>query len=533
MPTTAEMVIILEAQDRASAQLRSLGGDVARLEKQVDSASGGFARMGGAIGKLGALGLAAGGIGAIVDSVRGAAGFLGGLVEQASDLNEQLSRSQAIFGEAAQSVQRFATTTGASLGISQREALQAAGNFGQLFKTAGLGEDAAGDMSTSLVRLAADLASFNNIDVGDALDKLRSGLVGEAEPLRTLGVLLSEEAVKAEALASGIATSAAALTEAQKVQARYSLILRQTATAQGDFQRTSTGLANAQRVLRAAFADIQSEIGQQLLPTVAAAVATLARELPAALDVARRYLAEAAQFWRSVIGGDFKGALDSLLALVGQVRERLGPVLATWGDAFGAWVQDATPRLLAELAELGGALWAWIRAQAPGFLERLIDTWVPAFVGWVVEVTPRALAALNTFLGDLGKWVAEVGAPEMLALGKDLGAALARGIGNALEGLFVPTGATGSALATRARLDQLGELLDRLPAASPPLAIGPAGANGSGIHVNVVVGGEAVGPAELARRVAAAVERKVYDTLTGTATATDPGASPQLQGAGR
>ena len=203
MPTAAELNIIIEAQDRASVHLRAIGGDVQRLERQVESASSAFGGLGGMLGKLGGIGLAAGGVGAIVSGVQGAIGAMGSLVTQASDLNEQVSRSDQIFGAAAQSVQRFARESAQSLGIARTEALEMAGNFGQLLRTSGLTEDAAADMSQQLLRLGADLASFNNLEVGDALDKLRSGLTGEAEPLRSLGVLLSEDAVQLKALAAG------------------------------------------------------------------------------------------------------------------------------------------------------------------------------------------------------------------------------------------------------------------------------------------------------------------------------------------
>ena len=108
MATVAELQVIVETQDRASGQLRALGQDVQRFERQVEGAGGALGRMGGMLGTLGRIGLAAGGVGAIVSGFQGAIGAVGGLVTQASDLNEQLSRSEQIFGTAAESVQRFA-----------------------------------------------------------------------------------------------------------------------------------------------------------------------------------------------------------------------------------------------------------------------------------------------------------------------------------------------------------------------------------------------------------------------------------------
>lgn len=189
-------------------------------------------------------------------------------VSAASDLNEQLNRTNVVFESSSDAIKAWSDTTAESLGISQRQALEAAGGFGQMLQTAGLTADASADMSKALVQLAADMASFNNIDPSEALLKLKSGLAGEAEPLRTVGVLLSETRVKQEAYRLGLARTGATLTEQQKVQARYSLILKDTAKQQGDFARTSDSLANQTRILNAEMENLQANIGQVLLPAV-------------------------------------------------------------------------------------------------------------------------------------------------------------------------------------------------------------------------------------------------------------------------
>lgn len=186
--------------------------------------------------------------------------------DAASDLNEQVNKTETIFGGSSDEISAWSKTTASAFGISRTEALSAAGAFGQLLETSGLTRREAAGMSRGLVELGSDIASFNNIDPADALLKLRSGLAGEAEPLRQVGVLLSETRVKQEAYRLGIVQSGATLTEAQKVQARYSLILKDTTSAQGDFSRTSGGLANQQRILRARFADTRAELGGRLLP---------------------------------------------------------------------------------------------------------------------------------------------------------------------------------------------------------------------------------------------------------------------------
>lgn len=187
-------------------------------------------------------------------------------VNAASNLSESLNKVNVVFGDAAASVTNFASTAAQNLGMSEQAALEAAGTFGNLFTAMGLGQDTSADMSQSLLTLAADLASFNNIDPTVALEKLRAGLVGEIEPLRTLGVNLSAAAVEAKALEMGLIREGEELTAAAKAQASYALIMEQTTNAQGDFKRTSEGLANQTRILKAQFMDTAAKLGTLLLP---------------------------------------------------------------------------------------------------------------------------------------------------------------------------------------------------------------------------------------------------------------------------
>ena len=213
-------------------------------------------------------------------------------------------------------------------------------------------------------------------------------------------MLLSDDAVQAEALASGLVTSTKEITEAVKVQARFNLILRQTATAQGDFARTSTGLANAQRIIRASWADLSATLGQAFLPMVARAVPFLATEMPRAIALVQQAVDRLGPALAALFSGDLQGALNQALVLVAAVGERLGPVLATWTARFWEWVQEVTPRLLEGLSNMAGDVWAWIREQAPTFLENLVGKWTPAFLQWVRDTVPPLLVELARIGGD-------------------------------------------------------------------------------------------------------------------------------------
>lgn len=192
--------------------------------------------------------------------------FIHDSIKAASDLNESTSKSQVIFGSASKAVADFAATADKSLGLSKQAALEAAASFGNLFLGTGQTQEQAAKLSTKLVTLAGDLASFNNLDPTETLQKLRSGLTGEAEPLRSVGVFLTEAKVKAKGMEMGLADAHGELSEGAKVMARYAIILDETKTAQGDFARTATGLANAQRTENAELVNLQANLGQKLLP---------------------------------------------------------------------------------------------------------------------------------------------------------------------------------------------------------------------------------------------------------------------------
>jgi hypothetical protein len=232
-----------------------------------------FGRMkAGAAGVLGPLKSVQGVIGAMGALYAGSqvVSFFADATQAASDLAETTSKANVVFGEQSGKVLELGETSARALGMSENAAISAAGTYGNLFRAMGLTETKSADMSVGLVRLAADLASFNNMDPTMVLDKLRAGLSGETEPLRALGVNLNQARIEAEAMATGLWNGEGAISAAAKAQATYSLILKDTSLAQGDYARTADGLANTQRSLGATIEDLTVKVGQALLPAMTA-----------------------------------------------------------------------------------------------------------------------------------------------------------------------------------------------------------------------------------------------------------------------
>jgi hypothetical protein len=188
------------------------------------------------------------------------------VVQSASDLNESISKSNVIFGSSAQAIQAWAATADQALGLSQRQALETASTFAILAQSAGLTGTEVNTFSKDFTALAADLASFNNTTVDEAITALGAGLRGESEPLRRYNVLLSANAVESKAMEMGLAATTKELTEQDKILARSAIILEQTTLQQGDFARTADGAANQQKILAAEIENSRAAIGEGLLP---------------------------------------------------------------------------------------------------------------------------------------------------------------------------------------------------------------------------------------------------------------------------
>lgn len=240
--------------NKAISQFKKLDGGIAKTAYAMKSADKAFTNAAKKLAKFGAIGI-------------GVAGVVGKkLVDAGSDLAESQSKVQVVFGKSSKVVEDFAKNAADSMGMSRQKALEATGTYGNLFQAFGVGQTQAASMSTSLVQLAGDLASFNNASPEDVLLALRSGLSGEAEPLKRFGIAINDARLKQEALNMGLYNGKGILSVNAKTQAAYALIMKDSTLAQGDYARTADGVANTMRSLQANFADVSAELGQILIP---------------------------------------------------------------------------------------------------------------------------------------------------------------------------------------------------------------------------------------------------------------------------
>ncbi len=291
-----------------------------------------------------------------------ATAFIASTIAPASDLAETVSKVGVVFEDYADSVIKFGDNAAESMGMSKNEALAAAATYGNLFRAMDISTDASFDMSTGLVTLASDLASFNNMDPTVVLDKLRAGLSGETEPLKTLGVNLNAAMLEAKALEMGLWDGEGAINAAAKAQASYALIMEQTTLAQGDFARTSDGLANQQRIIAANFKNMKATIGTALLPMIETLSSTLN-----------------SVFSNPAFQAGLQKFIDGLGRFASKVIEAV-PQVIDWFRKMSAWFSENQGVIVGILAALGVAVAAFV-----------YTTVIPAIVSMLIAMAPVLL----------------------------------------------------------------------------------------------------------------------------------------------
>lgn len=198
-------------------------------------------------------------------------------IQAASDLQEVQNVVDVTFGDGARQIETWAKTAGEQFGLTELQAKRFTSTLGAMMKSSGLAGQEIIGMSTDLAGLAADMASFYNLDFDTAFQKIRSGISGETEPLKQLGINMSVVNLEAFAMTQGITKAFSEMSQGEQTMLRYQYLMQATADAQGDFARTSsTSFANMQRQLQASLDTIKANIGELLITPITNAASALA-----------------------------------------------------------------------------------------------------------------------------------------------------------------------------------------------------------------------------------------------------------------
>lgn len=403
------MIVRAAIRDELTGPLNEIRDELRRTAKEAESAgrkatigSRGFDAMArGAAGfvKVGlktALKTAAAGLTALT-----AAAAVGSVkvLQMASDAAETASAFRTVFKGVGGNVDGFVKRMNTVFGISSTQVQQAMTTFGVFGKAAGVAKKDLGAFTKDLTVAGLDLSSFYNADPGEVFQALRSGLSGEAEPLRQFGIFLSDATMKAEAATLGLTGE---LTESQKVMVRQRIILKSLGDAEGDLARTKDGLANKTRALKGRLSEAATAIGTALLPYAEKAANALDRRLGPAVGALPDKLKAAEDQITGLVETFQSGGIDAVVGKLDDMTGAGGRLETAWdkakaiADDLGTIVtdvlmpafndvKDVAPALLAPLTQVDDVL---------DFMADHADTLAPLLTAVVAALAAAKVATM-------------------------------------------------------------------------------------------------------------------------------------------
>jgi hypothetical protein len=306
----------------------------------------------------------------------------------AMDAEEAENLFNVAMGKMAADSRKWAEELAKSIGLYSVEIKRNLGTFFMMIKNMGVGADQALKMSKALTALAYDMASLRNIKFEEAFIKIQAGITGEMEPLKRLGIVVSENAMKQWALKQGLDAQTQSWSESQKIVARYNLILEQTRADQGDLKRTADSLTNSLRLFYDQVKELGRQIGDVLLPYVG-------------------YVARAMRDWlkshREQIAGWVESTVETLDDLIAYFRKGWQKGLKTSLDISLEIFKGFGKSLLIVMenifAKVGSNIGVWIkRAMARSDLHTVI---FEETINELIKKRVGAEAGLKKTIADL------------------------------------------------------------------------------------------------------------------------------------
>ena len=239
----------------------TLNNSVIKTEHSINSMSGSLKRIAGLL----ATGFS---IGSLIK-------FGKQSLELASDLTEVQNVVDTAFGSMSSKMEAFAQTSADTYGISKLSAKNIASTYAAMAQGMGQGLNEATDKALEMTGRVADIASFYNLTLDRVNTIGRAVYSGETEPLKQIGVIMTEAQLQAFALANGYTTLYKNMSAAEKLEVRQAYFLAQTNLAAGDFVRTQDSWANQTRILSERWKEFLAVIGTGLIQVLKPALQAL------------------------------------------------------------------------------------------------------------------------------------------------------------------------------------------------------------------------------------------------------------------
>jgi hypothetical protein len=483
---TETLQIVINAKDNASKPIGNVGKSLGGLKSAV-----------GVAAKAAAAGFAAIGVAAVAAGAKA--------ISMGSDVEEMMGKFNVVFGDYAGDVIKDLDAFGAAVGRNKFELREMASSVQDTFVPMGFARGAAANLSTAMTKLAVDVASFNNASDTEVMEAFQSAIVGNHETVRQFGIVITQATLDQELMRMGIEGGIKTATEAQKVQARYNLILAGTSDAHGDAERTAGSWANTMRGLKSSIAETVAEIGTNLLPVFTPMLQgfkELAQEygpilvewvedfvdvlsllvdyftfvldegdtlndffadLPDSIQPIVRFIGEVINALRTLRGAFNLGGIPAIAEQLGQwfqngikwFREKIGEFwnsLVTWWDTNGEQLAETARTKISEWAS---SLAIKIGDAASALWEQFVTWWdeggkeltedASTKIGeWVAAIPIEILGWVGEIWGQLKTWW---DTEEAATMGTDIGTKIVDVLGSTATPFFSTLGTTwGTAL---------------------------------------------------------------------------------------
>jgi hypothetical protein len=303
MATPLKIQIVVD--DRGTVSIQKLGDQAERAGSKGETA---FRKTGRSLDDMNRHAVQARShilkIAAAAASLYAVARSMQSVVTAASNLEEVINKYNVVFAGQVDLVNKWVETLKEGYYMSTREAKQYLSSIQDLLVPMGMAASKAAVLSNEVVKLSADLGSFNNLPTAKVMEDIQSALVGNFETMKKYGVVLNATLVQEKALAMGLAGTKDALTAAHRAQAAYQLMVEGSTAAIGDMERSAGSYANQMKQLKARTEDMKALLGEQLLPTITAVVAAINNWLEANDTLIRQkvpaIIGEMVKSWKSL-----------------------------------------------------------------------------------------------------------------------------------------------------------------------------------------------------------------------------------------
>jgi hypothetical protein len=363
----------------------------------------------------------------------------GAAVKLALDAEETANKFDVVFRGSVEESRAALEALTATVPLTIAEMERMAGGIQDMLVPMGVARDEAAGMSASMIELAADMGSFNNVGTEQVLMDIQSALAGSSEPMRKYGVDTRTTRLEQIALRDGLIEMGGEMTTAATAAATLKAIMEDTADAHGDAANTVGSASNQLRLLQRDVKQLFEDLGKELIPV---------------LDILLPKLRDGV-----AVFGDMSAETKATIVVIAGVVAAIGPLLVSLGLVVGSvtkllplvkFVTGAVTAGSAAFAAIGGAIVAAAiaieREFTPGMekvalMDQIVNVLMRAWVVLretivgvskvVVGLAVTTVGAIRTIIAPIEGFVSSAASAVQAMIDRDFGAArdAVRGIG--------------------------------------------------------------------------------------------------------